>query len=110
MAVRIFIHSTPLDACEFDRNLNDVADVCEIASGTANDWNLDGIPDSCEVDPCPGDISGNGAVDGVDLSVLLGVWGTDGSGGEFDADVTNGGIVNGADLTIILGGWGPCPN
>ena len=61
-------------------------------------------------DPCPGDISGNGAVDGVDLSVLLGVWGTDGSGGEFDADVTNDGIVNGADLTIILGGWGPCPN
>ena len=60
--------------------------------------------------PCPGDISGNGAVDGVDLSVLLGVWGTDGSGGEFDADVTNDGIVNGADLTIILGGWGPCPN
>ena len=61
-------------------------------------------------DPCPGDISGNGAVDGVDLSVLLGVWGTDGSGGEFDADVTNDGIVNGADLTIILGGWGSCPN
>ena len=60
--------------------------------------------------PCPGDISGNNKVDGVDLSVLLGVWGTDGSGGEFDADVTNDGIVNGADLTIILGGWGPCPN
>ena len=63
-----------------------------------------------EIDPCPGDISGNNSVDGVDLSVLLGVWGTDGSGGEFDADVTNDGIVNGADLTIILGGWGPCPN
>ena len=60
--------------------------------------------------PCSGDISGNNKVDGVDLSVLLGVWGTDGSGGEFDADVTNDGIVNGADLTIILGGWGPCPN
>ena len=61
-------------------------------------------------DPCPGDISGNGAVDGVDLTVLLGVWGTDGSGGEFDCDIDNDGIVSGTDLTIVLVGWGPCPN
>ena len=93
-----------------DCNSDGIVDYGQILSGELIDANSNGIPDSCEVDPCPGDISGNGAVDGVDLSVLLGVWGTDGSGGEFDADVTNDGIVNGADLTIILGGWGPCPN
>ena len=95
---------------EADCNSDGIVDYGQILSGQLIDANSNGIPDSCEVDPCPGDISGNGAVDGVDLSVLLGVWGTDGSGGEFDADVTNDGIVNGADLTIILGGWGPCPN
>ena len=93
-----------------DCNSDGIVDYGQILSGQLIDANSNGIPDICDVDPCPGDISGNGAVDGVDLSVLLGVWGTDGSGGEFDADVTNDGIVNGADLTIILGGWGPCPN
>ncbi len=58
--------------------------------------------------PCPGDISGNGGVDGVDLTVLLGLWGTDGTGGEFFADVTNDGLVNGADLAVVLTSWGPC--
>ena len=59
--------------------------------------------------PCPGDISGNNSVDGVDLAALLGTWGTNGQG-EFDCDIDNDGIVSGTDLTIILGGWGPCPN
>ena len=26
-------------------------------------------------DPCPGDISGDGTVDGVDLAIILGSWG-----------------------------------
>jgi hypothetical protein len=93
-----------------DCNNDGIVDKGQILSGQLIDANANGVPDVCELGPCPGDISGNNAVDGVDLSVLLGVWGTDGSGGEFDADVTNDGIVNGADLTIILGGWGPCPN
>ena len=59
--------------------------------------------------PCPGDISGNNSVDGVDLAAILGTWGTNGQG-EFDCDIDNDGIVGGTDLTIILGGWGPCPN
>jgi len=73
------------------------------------DANSNGIPDSCEVDPCPGDITGGGFVDAIDLSILLAFWGSTG-GGEFDADVNNDGIVEGADLTIVLTGWGPCPN
>ncbi len=62
-----------------------------------------------ELCPCAGDISGNGAVDGIDLSVLLGLWGTDGTGGKFPADITDDGVVDGADLAAVLGGWGPCP-
>jgi len=73
------------------------------------DANSNGIPDICEVDPCPGDITGGGFVDAIDLSILLAFWGSTG-GGEFDADVNNDGIVEGADLSIVLGGWGPCPN
>ena len=92
-----------------DCNSDGIVDYGQILSGQLIDTDSNGIPDICEVDPCPGDISGNGTVDGVDLTLLLGVWGTDGIGGEFDADITNDGIVGGADLTVLFSGWGPCP-
>ena len=94
---------------EADCNSDGIVDYGQILTGQLIDANANGIPDTCERIPCPGDISGNGAVDGVDITVLLGLWGTDGSGGEFFADVTKLGIVNGADLTVVLGGWGACP-
>ena len=56
---------------------------------------------------CPGDLTGNEAIDGNDLGALLSAWGT--SGGEFGGDVNGDGVVNGADLAIILSSWGPCP-
>jgi len=55
---------------------------------------------------CPGDVTGNGLVDGTDLGALLTAWGT--SGGEFGADITGDGIVDGADLGVLLVKWGPC--
>jgi hypothetical protein len=58
---------------------------------------------------CPGDITGNGTVNGLDLAAILAAWGTDGQG-KFDCDVDNDGIVNGADLATVLSAWGPCPN
>ncbi len=63
-----------------------------------------------EIDPCPGDINLNSVVDAVDLAMVLTSWGTNGTGGEFDADITNDGIVGGADITVVFSGWGPCPN
>jgi hypothetical protein len=57
-----------------------------------------------QVVPCVGDIDANGAVNGADLSILLGQWGLTGS-----ADIDANGIVNGADLSILLGNWGQCP-
>ncbi len=54
---------------------------------------------------CPGDANGDNLVDGADLSVLLGQFGTlvtPGTGADFNFD----GHVNGADLSVLLGQFG----
>ena len=53
---------------------------------------------------CPADISSDNVVDGADLGLLLGAWGT--SSG--NADLNNDNTVDGADLGILLGAWGGC--
>lgn len=53
---------------------------------------------------CPPDLTGDGAVDGADLGLLLGNWGGVGTG-----DINGDGTVDGADLGVLLGSWGPCP-
>ena len=53
-------------------------------------------------DPCPEDLNNDGVVDGADLGLLLGSWGTGGQ------DINGDGVVNGADLGLLLGAWGPC--
>lgn len=58
--------------------------------------------------PCPGDVTGDRVVNGVDLAAVLDAWGTPGSG-QFDTDVNGDGIVNGVDLAEVLGAWGQCP-
>lgn len=58
--------------------------------------------------PCNGDIDGDGAVGGLDLTALLAAWGLCGAGacaGDLNAD----GQVSGLDLTVILSAWGNCP-
>lgn len=57
-----------------------------------------------QVCSCTGDLSGNGEVEGADIALVLGRWGTP----DPFADLTGDGIVNGADLSIVLGNWGPC--
>ena len=68
----------------------------------ATDCDRDGVPDDCV--SCPGDLDGDGAVDGSDLSVLLGYWGTANQTADLDGD----GTVSGADLSVLLGNWGDC--
>jgi len=48
----------------------------------------------------PGDLNGDGAVNGIDLADLLGQWGGTGSG-----DLDGDGTVGGGDLAILLSGW-----
>jgi hypothetical protein len=52
--------------------------------------------------PVPGDLTGDGRVDGADLGLLLASWGSAGPG-----DLDNNGIVNGADLGMLLTLWTP---
>ncbi|MFO0875697.1 MAG: GC-type dockerin domain-anchored protein [Phycisphaerales bacterium] len=66
---------------------------------------------SATCDGCPGDLGGgaggapDGVVDGADLGVLLGDWGSLRTA----ADLNGDGTVDGADLGLLLGAWGPCP-
>jgi len=54
----------------------------------------------------PGDLNGDGVVNGADLAILLGGWGVCPKGGACPADLNGDGSVNGADLGILLGNWG----
>jgi hypothetical protein len=92
-----------------DCNNDGIVDYGQILSGQLIDISGNGVPDVCEVDSCPGDISGNNSVDGVDLAALLGMWGTSGQG-KFDCDIDNDGLVGASDLAFVLSDWGPCPN
>lgn len=56
-------------------------------------------------DACVGDITGDGRVDGADLTQLLGAWGTNDPAFNLDGSP----LVDGGDLTILLGAWGLCP-
>ena len=61
---------------------------------------LDGVLD-CVDDSIPGDINGDGFVNGSDIAQVLAYWGSD----NVDADVNQDGLVSGPDLTVILGSW-----
>ncbi|MFO0827955.1 MAG: hypothetical protein U0572_07360 [Phycisphaerales bacterium] len=51
---------------------------------------------------CDADLNHDGVVNGADLGMLLGSWGSG------SLDITGDGTVNGADLGVLLGAWGPC--
>jgi hypothetical protein len=53
----------------------------------------------------PGDLNGDGLVNGADLSILLGDWGTCPPKGTCLGDINGDGVVNGADLSILLSNW-----
>ena len=52
--------------------------------------------------PCDLDLNGDLVVNGADVGILLGAWGTPGPG-----DFTGNGEVGGEDLGLLLAGWGP---
>lgn len=51
---------------------------------------------------CLGDFNNDHQVNGADLSMMLGAWGTT------IGDLNNDGGTDAADLSILLGAWGPC--
>ncbi len=50
----------------------------------------------------PGDLNGDGKINGVDMGILLAAW-----GGTGPADLNRDGIVDGADLGLLLSNWKP---
>lgn len=54
--------------------------------------------------PCPADLTGDGEVNGQDLTALLAAWGTAKSA----ADLDGSGTVGPSDLTALLAAWGAC--
>lgn len=86
-----------------DCDMNGRDDACEILSGTARDDDADGTLDRCE--RAAGDLDLDGDVDGADLSLVLGAWGT----GPSDFDLNGDGLVDGADLGTVLANWDAAP-
>jgi len=50
-----------------------------------------------------GDLTGDGAVNGADLSAVLNAWGAEGPAQP--ADLNGDGVVSGADITFVLSNW-----
>ncbi len=93
------------DSCDIasgfdhDCNNNGQLDGCDIAQG-AEDDNLNGYPDPCELDR--GDLNLDGNVDGPDLAIMLAYWG----GVNYPiGDCSHDGVIDGADLAILLSNW-----
>jgi glyoxylase-like metal-dependent hydrolase (beta-lactamase superfamily II) len=55
---------------------------------------------------CPGDLTGDGVVDVVDLVEVILAWGP--CGPECPADLNGDGVVSVTDLTDVILAWGPC--
>ena len=92
-----------------DCDQNGLVDYGEIVRGEKTDANANGVPDCCESPAgcCPGDIDGDGAVNGIDLAIVLARWG--GPAKDYPkADADGNGAVDGADLALVLGAWGAC--
>ncbi|MBL9121491.1 MAG: hypothetical protein JNL80_16400 [Phycisphaerae bacterium] len=70
-----------------------------------SDVNEDRIPDDCL---CPADLDASGAVDAIDLALLVAAWTTDGANdgqGPSLGDIDRDGLVGAMDLALLLGAW-----
>lgn len=57
---------------------------------------------------CPADFNGDSIVDGPDLAVVLGSWGSLPPSPP-TADLNDDGMIDGIDLGLLLEAWGECP-
>lgn len=90
----------------YSRHTVEVFDgILGLHSGLFNGFIQSGI-NGIQIRPLvPGDLDGNGAVDGADLGVMLGAWGDCPATGACLADLDGNGTVDGADLGVLLGAF-----
>lgn len=95
-----FLLAAELTDCDDSERL----DQCELADGTLEDLDGDGIPDACAA-PF-GDLDGDGQVRSDDLAVLLLQWGEcPARPSPCAADLNDDGVVDGDDLGRLLTLW-----
>jgi hypothetical protein len=71
------------------------------ASSTATSVSISGKGPIAPLPPAnPADLDDSGTVDGADLGILLGAWGTAGG------DIDDNGTTDGSDLGLLLAAWG----
>jgi len=69
-----------------------------LVEAAVDDFRITNI--DCTPNTVPGDLNGDGAVNGSDLAILLNGWGTTGV-----TDIDASGNTDGADLAILLNNW-----
>jgi len=80
-------------------------DMSTIGYDTLTGWGMLNAEEAVRValpPSCPLDFNGDRNVDGGDLGILLGSWGT------AEYDINGDGTTDGIDLGIFLGSWGSC--
>jgi len=80
-----------------------VADNTQVPNG----WGLTGATTPRLVTELPGDVDGNGVVDGLDLTAVLTAWETEPGDPLWNeaADLDDNNVVNGLDLTEVISNW-----
>ena len=84
-----------------DCNGNANSDACDIFNELSEDENGDNVPDECQP---AADLSGDGVVNALDLSLLLSQWGS--CQRDCNADLTGDAVVGPPDLAALLVAWG----
>ena len=86
---------------KYDRNMNGTLDFAEYTQCLTECPDIDLSKSEIITVAMAADLNGDGVVDGVDLALLLGAWGTD----EPELDLVIDGVIDGADLAVLLGAW-----
>ncbi len=99
--------AVPVTPLEPDCNTNGRLDSCDISLGSSQDSNENGIPDECEVPPCPADWNDNGITDVPDIFAFLADW----FAMESAADYNESGMIDVPDIFSFLSDWfAGCPD
>lgn len=74
-----------------------------VMPSSGDELSLDEVRLLPDVDPCPGDVTGDGLVGLHDLLAVITGW-----GGAAPGDADGDGVVDVDDLIVVLAGWGSC--